>query len=274
MLASLNKLNSNFKTLKEHVRSCHDIVIQQQKEINTLRANSNKQMYLNDGLEQYGRRESIRLHNVTRDLGDDAVDIVLDVVNQIDVLTPADNFGNRLNINLTRADIHRCHFLGDSSKETRKVICRFTSSAWEKRTMIMLNKKIVNKVREGKYGRVFVSEDLTSTRAGMMWYLKKNHATRFDKVHTRNGTLKFVDNEDLDKDGNPKWQSVDSPDDLHEILGDGLDIDELNKGFRDSCQVLKDLPMPVLPEIPDFTLDIDTDSDDNDTSTSASNDKA
>ena len=117
VLSSIDKLNSNFKSLIEHKRSCHEIIIQQHKEINALRTNNNVVLYQNDCLEQYGRRESIRIHNITNDLCKDASDIVVDIVNQIDALTPPDDDGNKLNINLTRADIHRCHFIGDETEE-------------------------------------------------------------------------------------------------------------------------------------------------------------
>lgn len=251
LLTALTKMTDSFNSLKQHVRKTHEIIIEQQKEINQLRANLNIKNYQNDALEQYGRRESIRIHNVTNDLGSDATDIVIDIANQIQALTPQDDEGNSLNINLTRADIHRCHFLGKDNQTNRKIICRFNSSAWQKRSKIMLNKRHINQVKKGRYGSVFVSEDLTSMRNGMMYYLKQNHASRFEKVHTRNGALKFLDTEDLDKQGNAKWKTAHDPDGLHKILGDALDIDTLNLGFRACSQVLKMSPLPEFPELPD-----------------------
>ena len=94
-------------------------------------------LYQNDALEQYGRRESIRIHNA-EGLGDDAAAIVIDVARQIELLTPADKFGNQLSIGLSKDDIHRCHFVGK-----KRIICRFNSSAWNKRTKIMLKKRFL-----------------------------------------------------------------------------------------------------------------------------------
>ena len=91
-------------------------------------------------------------------------------------------------------------------------------------------------------------------RAGMIYYLKNNHANRFEKIHSRNGTLQFVDNEDLDDDGRPKWKKVNDPDGLHKILQDDLDIEKLNRGFRSDCRILKSLPLPEFPSLPEDEL--------------------
>ena len=41
VLRSLGTLNDSFKSLKDHVKQCHEIIISQHKEINTLRSESN-----------------------------------------------------------------------------------------------------------------------------------------------------------------------------------------------------------------------------------------
>lgn len=251
MLSTMNKLATCFNSLKEHVVKTHELLVEQTKQINKLRCEGNLRLYQNDALEQYGRRESIRIHNVTQDMGDDAVEIVLDMATEIEALAGAEGEDASLSIGLTRNDIHRCHFLGKENQATKKIICRFNSSAWHKRTKILMNKRHVNQVREGRFGKMFVSEDLTSMRSGMMYYLKNNHGDKYHKFHTRNGAIKFKDKSDNTNTG--KWKTVHDPDGLHKLLGDDLDVDELNKGLKARHQVLKQLPLPEMP-----LLDYDT----------------
>ena len=109
----------------------------------------------------------------------------------------------------------------------------------------MMNKRHVNQVKVGKFGQMFVAEDLTSMRSGILYYLKNNHAHTYHKFHTRNGAIKFKDKSDQSNKGN--WKTIHDVDELHSLLGDDLDIDLLNQGLKHRQQILKLLPLPEVP---------------------------
>ena len=108
---------------------------------------------------------------------------------------------------------------------------------------ILLNKKVINGARAGKYKDVFIAEDLTPMRSRLVWYMKKKCTTKFTKLHTRDGTIRFK-KEGKDEDSDP-WLSITSPDELFQHLdeGDIFDMELFNKDLY-GFQLLPDIPYP------------------------------
>ena len=73
-------------------------------------------MYKLDELEQYGRRENLRIYNVPeeQDENDDGEKIVLKIAKE-------------LKIELHKSDIQRAHRLGKPGNKPRPIIARFIS---------------------------------------------------------------------------------------------------------------------------------------------------
>ena len=95
-----------------------------------------------DGLEQYGRRTSIRLINMLIPEGQDCEKTVLDL------------FNNKLGVSVTAEEIERCHPLGN------QVIVKFKHYK-SKATVFKAKGKLKNNCQH-----IFMTEDLT----------KNNHA--------------------------------------------------------------------------------------------------
>ena len=209
--------------------------------------------YRNDDLGQYGRRESIRIHGVTPDLGKDPEQIVLDIVKKIEE-TAVDDKGNKIEIGLEKKHIQRCHFLGTSQN---KIICRFIP--FKKRMQILLNKKPINSAKTGRYKNIFIAEDLTPLRNRLLWYVKNHCKTKFKNLHTRNGVVR-AKKEGKDSATDP-WLTFKNPDELFKHLDEDDEFDL--KVFNHKLHVFKVLPDIHIPDF-DITFPDDDDNDDDD----------
>ena len=104
-------------------------IVQVKKENERLKQAINLNIFANDGLDQYNRRENIRIYGVPEISGkkDDGKDVFLQIAEE-------------LNIELDEWDIQRCHRLGKKSfssdktnvgcyskKKPRPIIARFFS---------------------------------------------------------------------------------------------------------------------------------------------------
>ena len=241
------------KQSKEIIENQNAVILQQNKTINDLACHVNCTNYRADAHQQYNRRESIRGLEL-EGLGDDPVKIVMDVCKFVEDTAPPYK-GNKVCINLQPGDIHRCHFLGTGAK--KKLICKFTPSAYHKKMKLMLNKSHINQVSSGKFKDFFIVEDLTPMRSHLLWYAKKNFAHKFHKFHTRNGVIKCKDKSDVSNDG--KWKSMENPDDLHALVGDEFDPEHFNhKDSNPPVKIFTTLPVPDLYE---FVIDDDDEND-------------
>jgi len=109
-----------------------------------------------DSLEQYGRRENLRLHNIPESEG-----------NRDDGETKLIEVANALNISLNASDIQRVHRLGKkrtNATKSRSIIVRFQS--YKKRNEFLRAKKNLKKTENFK--TVFIAEDLTPLRAKLI----------------------------------------------------------------------------------------------------------
>ena len=133
---------------------------------------------MND-LEEYGRRENIRIHNVaeTDCDKDDGEDVVFEVANALD-------------IELSELDLQRVHRIGKkktSLAKPRPVIVRFIS--YQKMNEFLFGKSKLKK--NGILKNVFITEDLTSLRSKLLSYVKNKCNGDFVLCHTYNGKIRM-----------------------------------------------------------------------------------
>lgn len=105
----------------------------------------------NDALEQYTRRNSLRIYGLPEKEGENTDDLILDFAS------------NELDLNLTLESIDRSHRLGrpNQSRGPRPIIVKFISY----RIRQKIYKKRTSLRRRGN--TIFVNEDLTAKRASL-----------------------------------------------------------------------------------------------------------
>lgn len=159
--------------------------------------------YDNDRLEQYTRRDNLRIFGIEEDPDEDE-DIL-----QAKVMEVAADVGVKLEAN----DISIAHRLGKASERGRPVIVRFCHR--KKRNAVLSNKKELKK----KQKKIFINEDLTPMRATMLKMVKEQTAVK--NVSTRDGRIlawltdrdrpvEITTPDDLSKVGitSPDWKSL------------------------------------------------------------------
>lgn len=99
-------------------------------------------------LEHYGRRNSLRFHNVpiTKEELNKTDDKIVDICKQ------------HLKIDITADDINRSHIIGKIHHESCQLICRFRN--WKIKNQIFKQKKHL----KSNANRIYITEDLTRYR--------------------------------------------------------------------------------------------------------------
>lgn len=109
----------------------------------------------NDALEQYTRRNSIRISGVAESEGESCDDVVLATINEKMAVSPP----------ITLDHIDRLHRVGKKGTgKARQIIVKFTSYRHRARVMA--------KRRELRGSDIFVNEDLTRKRSQIMWHCR------------------------------------------------------------------------------------------------------
>ena len=122
-LNNMNKILDEMKSLKSSLKNAKQVISTQNNIINSMYKYINTTNYRIDAQEQQGRRESMRVHGVTEELGNNAEDIVNKISKEIEKLSKKDDDKDDVHINLNLdEDIQRCHFLGK-----KRIICKFVS---------------------------------------------------------------------------------------------------------------------------------------------------
>ncbi|KAK3107826.1 hypothetical protein FSP39_023043 [Pinctada imbricata] len=152
-------VSSAVKPLQDKVDAQEKVISEQRNQIDQLR-NDNEFLYGQtqdleskiEALEQYGRRTSLRFHNVQIPSGcDDTDDLIVNLCK------------DKLKIDITTEDINRSHPIGKPNKSGKsQIICRFRN--WKVKNKIFTNKKKL----KGDSDKVFITEDLTVHRQGMV----------------------------------------------------------------------------------------------------------
>ena len=222
---TIKKLVEEVEYLKEEVEESKLKYEEIKTENEKLKQIVNTTFFKVDELEQYGRRENIRILGVAErnDERDDGEEVVTNVAKALNV---------ELNPEL---DIQRVHRLGKKKKgpkaKPRPVIVRFAS--YKKRMEFMYQKSKL-KVHPNFNG-VYLTEDLTSLRAKMLKYVKGAGKNKFFLFHTINGKIRMkqsareagtITNNENDT-GTGNWLTIDLPDDLFKYRMN-IDFDKLN----------------------------------------------
>ncbi|KAI5707741.1 hypothetical protein M8J76_006692 [Diaphorina citri] len=120
-------------------------------------------------LEQYGRRNSIRIYGIPEESKENTVDVVIR------------NLNSKLGFTLTRKDIDACHRLkqhGNKNKP-RSIICKFTSR--------LVRDDVFYSKKKLKGSKISIKEDLTRER--MQLYKKITEKINYKSVWTARGVI-------------------------------------------------------------------------------------
>lgn len=156
-----------------------------------LKLTINNNFLANDALNQYGRKESIRLHNIPEST--DRSDDNKTAINAIK------NTAKTLGVEVSDEDIQRCHRVGTfKSGKNRQIICRFR---WYKKRMDYLkNKKklkpstdnmSIDERKAAYKAAPFITEDLSPYRGKVFRFVRHYNAKykHFEIVTTFNGKI-------------------------------------------------------------------------------------
>ena len=190
-----------------------DLNQQRQEQPLTTRLVSNVRnlSYENDRLQQYTRRENLRVFGVPCDPSESA-----DTTEKktIDIL-------NATGAVISKNDISVCHRLGRTVNGSRPIIVRFVSR--RKRTEVLQRKKAL----KTSHRNVYINDDLTPLRSKLLKYVKDLPST--DKVWTIDGKImcskKSVPG--LHVADQPKPFVIETPDDLFKLGEDSVDYARL-----------------------------------------------
>ena len=152
-----------------------------------MRASARLNAYENDRLQQYTRRENIRISGIIETDGERLKTKIIELEEEMD-------------LHITERDINVCHRLGaNKGNRTRAIIVRFF--ARDIKHDFLVNK---NKLRNKEnYRGVYINEDLTPLRSKLLQYVKRQDVvesafTREGKVicRTRDGSRVTIETPD------------------------------------------------------------------------------
>ena len=161
LTGTIEKQTKEINDLKKQLHEVNESKSDLQKQIRCLEESI-------DDLEQYGRRNSLRFHNCPTL-----------TVNQTEPLS-TDNLvinlcKSKLGIDLSEDDIFRSHTIGRPNKNGNyQIICRFKN--WK------LKNKVYTEKRKLRHTSIFMTEDLTRYRQGIVQELTK--AKRSRSIHS------------------------------------------------------------------------------------------
>ena len=133
-----------------------------------------------DHLEQYGRRENVRINGIPEPEDND------ENTNAV-VLKLAESIG----VDLFEDHINRSHRIGRKGDFPRPIICRFHSTKDRDRLMKMKkNLRDLDTMKHFGCRKIFLNEDLTKTRAEIASAARKmKKESNIDDTWTRNGVI-------------------------------------------------------------------------------------
>ena len=181
--------------------------------------------YRNDELEQYSRRESVRMFGVAEDPNETSETTEKKA---IQVFTD-------LGANVSPNDISACHRVGKPKDGKRAIIVRFCS---RKSRQLVMAKKSNLKGKSG-YEKVFINDDLTPLRQKLLGYVK--NLPNIESAWTTGGSIiaRKRSPPGLPAEKMPKPVRISSPDDLFLVGVDKVDYEKLGLAsiaFGESCQ--------------------------------------
>ena len=158
--------------------------------------------YKNDSLEQYSRRENVRIHGL-EETAEREVNLEKRVLGLL----------QKAGTQLTEKDIAACHRTGKPRNGSRPVLVRFVSR--KSKVTIMKSKRNL----KDKNPRVFINDDLTSLRSRLLGYIKS--IDNVEKAWTIDGRIYCIKKlpPGVQRDPASRPIVIDSPDDLFNKLG-------------------------------------------------------
>ena len=192
-------LSEKFDKLQASIEKCAS-----EETINHIKANVRTGKYELDRLEQYTRRENVRIHNFKYDENAPLLPQTVELFNKLKTLGQSDSDDYTFTVD----DISACH----PTKSKQQIIVRFVSRA--KLHKLFSLKKFLKKSEV--YKNVFITEDMTQLRVRLLHIVKK--CDDASNVYTRDGNIHCTYQR--------KHMIISSPDDLFDI-GIEADLKEL-----------------------------------------------
>ena len=170
-----SSLRDEVRSLKSQVADRDNTIAQMKQEIQELK-------YQNDALEQYGRRNCLRVTGIS-DTEEDTMAAVVQLANEILKVDPP----------IAPQDINSSHRLpkprNAPAAQAHPIIIRFTLKA--DRDRVLKERKELKKFNEDKLVKIYISEDLTTPRARLFAVARTHQKNgRLQQVCTFNGNIK------------------------------------------------------------------------------------
>ena len=169
--------------------------------------------YENDRLQQYSRRESVKIVGIPNNQGE-TIDQVEEKV--LKVFSDA-------GASVQRADIAVAHRAGRERNGSRPILVKFVS----RRTRNEVNAKKKNLKGKDGYQRVFINDDITPLRARLLGYVKGLGCV--ERAWTIDGRIHCVKKSPLGlaPTDRPRPLVIETPDDLFKLGLDHIDYSAL-----------------------------------------------
>ena len=184
LLDNITSLRSEVRSLRKELGERDAAIASLQSEVQVLRQE-------NDALEQYGRRNNLRISGIAEvNLGtnetEDTTAAIVSLANEVLKVEPP----------LAASDIEVSHRLqkprNARSGEPRPIIVRFRSKA--ERYRVISNRKNLKSYNEDQDFKVYINEDLTAARAKLFSTVRKLQKQKhFAQVWTYNGNIRVKD---------------------------------------------------------------------------------
>ena len=180
LIDSVNSLVAEVRSLKASLAQRDATIAELRGEIKKLRED-------HDALEQYGRRNNLRISGIPEKENEDTTEAVMKIASEVMELDPP----------LQPGDIEVSHRLpkprNSKPGQPRQIIVRFRSKATRYR--LISNRKNLREYNNENDCKIYINDDLTSTRARLFSTVRSLQKKRlFDQVWTYNGNVKVKDN--------------------------------------------------------------------------------
>lgn len=163
------------------------------KELNTLKKNMQLHKFELDKIEQYSRKDNIRINGIEQNENENTNDIIKQLASDIGIA-------------ITDSDISVSHRLPGRPGSTKPIIVKFVRR--DMKTQMMKNKR---KLKDAGRRNVYLNDDLTPLRAKITRIMRSE--TTINSVWTIDGRIFCT----VTDNGNDVKKTIDSPDDLFKL---------------------------------------------------------
>lgn len=145
--------------LMKEVAHLRNLLMERDQKIDALTKNIEDMEIKYDELEQYSRRNSMRIEGIPETQGEDPYEVVVKLANETLNVDPP----------LSADDIDRTHRVGRREEgKTRPLLVKM---ATYRKRQVMMSKRTTLHSRSGP--KVFLNDDLTRRRAKLLWHARK-----------------------------------------------------------------------------------------------------